>query len=419
MPTGVHKATQGGDFVRVPLFDLTRQYSKIREQVLSEIDKTIAKGRVILGENVRLLESQVSEFIGVKHAIGVANGSDALYIALRGLGIENGDAVITTAYSFFATASCITRNGGIPVFSDIDLDTYNIDLYQVENILNTHPLKERIKAIIPVHLFGQTVNLEKLEELKEKYGVKILEDCAQSIGSTWRYSDGTLKKSGSVGDIAIFSFFPTKNLGAYGDAGMIITNQDEIADFCRICRVHGSKQKYIHDFVGINSRLDEIQAAILRVKMRYLSQYQSNRIQAAKFYQDEFTKFAKSVTDDPSSRSINVQWDNVSIVLPKAPTDASHVFHQYVVRFDNFSRFQRDALRDFLSTCGVGTSVYYPRGLHQQQCFKELVPDDLRLPNTEKAAEQTLGLPIFPEIRRDEISYVVEMIHKGIKEITS
>jgi len=157
--------------MRVPLFDLTRQYNKIREQVLSEIDKTIAKGRVILGENVRLLEREMSEFIGVKHAIGVANGSDALYIALKSLKIENGDAVITTAYSFFATASCITRNGGI----------YNIDLYQVENILNTHPLKKRIRAIIPVHLFGQTVNLEKLEEFREKYGVKILEDCAQSI----------------------------------------------------------------------------------------------------------------------------------------------------------------------------------------------------------------------------------------------
>ena len=406
-----------GEFMRVPLFDLTRQYNKIREQVLSEIDKTIAKGRVILGENVRLLEREMSEFIGVKHAIGVANGSDALYIALKSLKIENGDAVITTAYSFFATASCITRNGGIPVFSDIDLETYNIDLYQVENILNTHPLKKRIRAIIPVHLFGQTVNLEKLEEFREKYGVKILEDCAQSIGSTWRYADGTLKKSGAVGDAAIFSFFPTKNLGAYGDAGMIITNQDEIADFCKVCRVHGSKQKYIHDFVGINSRLDEIQAAILRVKMRYLAQYQSSRIQVAKSYQDEFKKFANSIIDDPSSKSVTVRWDNVSLVLPKVSTDASHVFHQYVVRFDNFSRFQRDALRDFLSARGVGTSVYYPQGLHQQRCFAEFVPNDLRLLNTEKAAEQTLGLPIFPEIRREEISYVVEMIHEGLKEI--
>jgi len=177
---------------------------------------------------------------------------------------------------------------------------------------------------------------------------------------TWRYADGILKKSGAVGDAAIFSFFPTKNLGAYGDAGMIITNQDEIADFCKVCRVHGSKQKYIHDFVGINSRLDEIQAAILRV-----------RIQVAKSYQDEFKKFANSIIDDPSSKSVTVRWDNVSLV----------------------------------------------QGLHQQRCFAEFVPNDLRLLNTEKAAEQTLGLPIFPEIRREEISYVVEMIHEGLKEM--
>ncbi|AKI96521.1 DegT/DnrJ/EryC1/StrS family aminotransferase [Kosmotoga pacifica] len=375
--------------MKIPLFDLTRQYIKIRQEILTEIDKVISSGRVILGENVSLFEEEIANFVGVKHAIGVANGSDALFIALKALGIGEGDYVITTPYTFFATVSCITRNRAIPIFVDIDPVTYNIDLDKVEEVLTSHPNRDRIKAFIPVHLFGQTVNLERLEYIKQKYGIKILEDCAQSIGSTWTYSDGTVKRSGSIGDAAVFSFFPTKNLGAYGDGGMIVANDDEIAEFCRSFRVHGSKTKYVHDVVGINSRLDEIQAAVLRVKFRYLQEYTNKRREIAKEYQKLFED-TKSVKE--------------MIVWPNVPDDNSHVFHQYVIRVKNG---QRDVLREFLKEKGIGTSIYYPMGLHQQKCFAYLNIPKGSLPETERASKESLALPIFPELKIKEVEYIV------------
>lgn len=419
--------------MNVPLFDLTRQYKNLKKEMIDVFDSVLSNGRVILGENVKKLEEEISDYIGVKHGIGVANGSDALFIALRALGIKEGDYVITTPYTFFATASCITRNGANPIFVDIDPETYNLNLDQVEEMLENHPKKESIKAVIPVHVFGQTVDLERLEKIREKYGVKILEDCAQSIGSTWTYSDGTVKKSGSIGDAAIFSFFPTKNLGAYGDGGMIITDDDEIAEFCRSFRVHGSKKKYIHDVVGINSRLDELQAAFLRVKLKYLDEYTEKRRKVAKWYWEEFKKccglrvidgkkvFSRDLTNNLQPTTNNGTYTNneqpttyngFSIICPNVPSDFSHVFHQYVVRFKGFTREKRDALRKYLKENGVGTSIYYPMGLHQQKCFEEYVPDNLVLPETEKACEETLALPIFPEMTDEEVEYVVQQIAK-------
>jgi len=421
--------------MKVPLFDITRQYEKLRHEILEAIDSVISSGRVILGENVRKLEEEIAEFAGVRHGIGVANGSDALYIALKALGIGEGDYVITTPYTFFATASCITRNGATPIFADIDPETFNINLDLVEEILNSHPQREKIKALIPVHLFGQTVNLERLEYIKQKYGIKILEDCAQCIGSTWTYSDGTVKKSGSVGDAAIFSFFPTKNLGAYGDGGMIITNNDEIAEFCRKFRVHGSKVKYHHDVVGINSRLDEIQAAVLRVKLKYLGEYIERRRKIAKWYGEEFGRKALVVREPRTenrerknresenhrtrefsnsfSRTLGLSDSRIFIKIPSVPSDNSHVFHQYVIRVGNG---QRDALREFLRKRGIGTSVYYPMGLHQQKCFAYLNIPEGSLPETERASKEAIALPIFPELQKQEIEYVVQTIEDFFKE---
>jgi len=424
--------------MKVPLFDITRQYEKIRHEILETIDSVISSGRVILGENVRKLEEEIAEFVGVKYGIGVANGSDALYIALKALGVGEGDYVITTPYTFFATASCITRNGATPIFVDIDPETYNINLDHVENVLKTHPQRERIKALIPVHLFGQTVDLERLGVIREKYGIKILEDCAQSIGSIWRYSNGTVKKSGSIGDAAIFSFFPTKNLGAYGDGGMIVTNNDEIAEFCRSFRVHGSKIKYVHEVVGINSRLDEIQAAILRVKFKYLDEYIEKRRKIAETYAKLFEELLvdekNQKNENPRVRDnknncgnnnelkekiskFSVLGSRYSIMAPVVPSDFSHVFHQYVVRFEGISREKRNALRDYLLKQGIGTSIYYPMGLHQQRCFAYLNTPEGSLPETEKACEETLALPIFPELKIEEVGYIVESISRGLKEV--
>ncbi len=380
--------------MKVPLFDMTRQYHEIESQILNAIDSVLKSGRLIMGPNVEAFEKEMAQYLGVKHAIAVANGSDALYIAVRSLGISEGDYVITTAFSFFATASCITRNGATPIFVDIDPETFNIDLDQVEEILKSHPQRNRIKAVIPVHLFGRTVDLQKLEKIRNDFGVKIIEDCAQSVGSYWIYSDGNIKKSGSVGDISTLSFFPTKNLGAFGDGGMIVTNDDALADFCRIFRVHGARKKYFHEIEGINSRLDEIQAAILRVKLRYLEKYHERRIQIAKTY-------------NRLLNSLNLDL----LKTPQVHDDLRCIFHQYVVRVKNN---HRDSLKKYLNDNGVETAVYYPLGLHRQKCFSRF--DFQPLENTERACKEVLALPIFPELNEIEIEYVVKCIGEYFKE---
>ncbi|MDK2885922.1 MAG: hypothetical protein PWP54_480 [Thermosipho sp. (in: thermotogales)] len=374
----------------IPLFDSTKQYKEIKEEILSAINKVIESGRVILGEEVKKLEKNIANFIGVKHGIGVANGSDALVIALRAMGIKSGDKVITTPYTFFATASAIVRNNGVPIFVDVDKETYNIDLNQVEKVLK----KEKIFGIIPVHLFGQTVNLEDLLFLKEKYGIKILEDCAQSIGSEG-IVNGEIRKSGSVGDAAIFSFFPTKNLGTYGDGGMIVTNDEKIYENSKMLRVHGAKKKYFHDVVGYNSRLDEIHAAILNVKFKYLDKWTEKRINIASIYAKYFENWKLSI--------------KYPRILKKS--FKYHVFHQYVVEFENNKI--REKVKEHLNKEGIGTSIYYPVPLHLQKCFKNLGYKKGDLPISEKLSQTTLALPIFPELTEEEIEKIVFEIKRG------
>nr|WP_312058775.1 DegT/DnrJ/EryC1/StrS family aminotransferase [Fervidobacterium pennivorans] len=371
----------------IPLFDLTRQYGKIRKEVLDAIDQVILDGRVILGPSVEKFEKELAEYLDVKHAIGVANGSDALVISLHAIGIEKGEKVVTTPYTFFATASCIVRNGGIPVFVDVEPDTYNIDLNQVEQVLK----KEEIKVVIPVHLFGRTVDFEKLDFLKQKFGVKILEDAAQSIGSEGKIGN-IVKKSGTFGDIGIFSFFPTKNLGAYGDAGAIVTNDDQLAERARMLRQHGSKKKYYHEMIGYNSRLDSIHAAILSIKLRHLEEWTQRRIEIAKTYQRLFEE------------------KELPIKYPKVEEKGyrSHVYHQYVVEFEDEKT--RDRVRDHLTKNEIGTALYYPLPLHLQKCFAEYGYKQGDFPVAEKLSKTTLALPIFPELTDEEIQFVVEKI---------
>ncbi|WP_448522356.1 DegT/DnrJ/EryC1/StrS family aminotransferase [Pseudothermotoga sp.] len=381
--------------MKVPLFDMTRQYESLRDEILNVVDSVFKSGRVIMGENVKKFEEEMQDYLNVKHAIGVANGSDALYIAVRSLGIGDGDLVITTAFTFFATVSCITRNGATPIFVDIDESTFNIDLDQVESVLKDHPSRERIKAVIPVHLFGRTVDLERLEQIKERYGVKIVEDCAQSVGSTWKFSDGNVKKSGSVGDVSILSFFPTKNLGAHGDAGMILTNDDHLAEFCRIFRVHGAKVKYFHEMEGVNSRLDEVQAAILRVKLKRLDNFHQRRRDLAKLYNELFEKYG--LTNH--------------IVCPSLGEGFECVFHQYVVRVKDG---HRDNLKSYLESRGIETAIYYPLGMHKQKCFAHLPA--VKLEKTDRACAEVLALPMFPELREEEVEYVVKCIKDFFEE---
>ncbi|HEU24517.1 MAG: transcriptional regulator [Mesoaciditoga sp.] len=373
------------DTVKIPLFDLTRQYKELRNEMIKKIDETISSGVVIMGQNVEEIEERIANYIGVKHAVAVGNGSDALVLALQSMGIGKGDKVITTPYTFFSTASAITRLGGIPIFVDVGED-FNINVDLVEKKIKSD---KSIKAVIPVHLFGKSVNMEYLKSVCDRYGVKILEDAAQSIGSEVSVG-GKRVKTASIGDAGILSFFPTKNLGAYGDAGMVLTNSDEIADKVKILRVHGSHQKYVHEEIGYNSRMDEMQAAILNVKFPHLDEWIDKRINAA-------SKYSELLGD--------------AVVCPAVPKDRTHVFHQYVVRTE-----RREELREYLTNEGVGTAIYYPIPLHLQQCFSFLNYKPGDFPVAEKLSKESLAIPMFPEITFEEQKYVANTIKKFMEE---
>ena len=378
--------------MQVPLFDLTRQYKKIKKDVLKNLDAVFTSGNVIMGSNVKMFEKEIANYLGVKYAISVANGSDALRLSVQALDITKGDYVITTPYTFFATASAVVLNQATPIFVDIEEDFYNIDLDQVEKVLQTHPMKKMIKGIIPVHLFGKTVDLERLEKIKNNYKIAVIEDCAQSIGSVWYYSNGKKKCSGTVGDLNTFSFFPTKNLGGYGDGGLVVTNDEKLADRVRKLRVHGAAKKYYHDEVGYNSRLDEVQAAILRIKLKNLDYYIERRIQKAQYYN-------KLIEENGLDKHIN---------YPNFFDNRVHVYHQYVISVKNEQ--DRDKLKNFLKENGIETGIYYPLGLHLQKCFENLGYQYGNFPITEKATQTTLALPMFPELNKYEQEYVVKKI---------
>lgn len=362
--------------------DLASQYRKIRKEALSEIRKVCDSQHYILGKNVAALEAEIAAYSGAKHAIGVASGTDAILVALMACGVKAGDKVVTTPFTFFATAGSISRIGAIPVFVDIDPDTYNIDPKALESLLKKS--SKGVKAVIPVHLYGQCADMDLIMKIAKKYKLSVIEDAAQSIGASYKG-----KRAGSIGHMGCLSFYPTKNLGCFGDGGMITANDAKLAERARMLRVHGSRARYYHDEVGANSRLDEIQAAVLRVKLKHLDSWAAGRAKNAKRYDALFAKAAiKGV-----------------LSTPKISEGCESVYNQYVIRVK-----KRDELRAHLASEGVGSEVYYPLPLHLQKCFKGLGYKKGAFPVSEKAAKEVLALPIYPELTQAQTRRVVEVI---------
>ena len=362
----------------VPLLDLKAQYATIRSEIREAIERVCESQRLILGPEVVALEDAVARFCGVKFAVGLSSGTDALLASLMAAGVGSGDEVITTAYSFFSTAGVIVRLGARPVFVDVDPKTFNIDPNQIESRITA-----RTKAILPVHLFGGCADMSPILTAAEKREMFVVEDAAQAIGA----ADDHGRRAGTMGHMGCFSFFPSKNLGAFGDGGMVITNDESLGETLRILRVHGSKPKYYHATVGGNFRLDTIQAAVLNVKLKYLRSWTERRRHNADRYRLLFEQAGL-------------------LEFVSVPEDTpGHIYNQFVARFPD-----RDDLQGFLRSRGVETEVYYPLPLHIQKCFQELGYRRGNFPHAERAAKESLALPIYPELTGAQIEYVVEQI---------
>ena len=384
--------------MRVPLLDLKAQYQKIRDEVNEEIQKVLDSQVFILGPMVEALEKEMAADCGVPHAIGVASGTDALLLALMALNVRPGDGVLTVPFTFFATGGVISRLGALPVFIDIDRVTYNLDLNRLEDYLRKNRGAANFpKVIIPVHLFGQMTDMKGLTEISRRFGLRVVEDAAQAVGARQKVhapADG--KKggqewiAGAGGDLGCFSFFPSKNLGGFGDGGMVMTRDDELARRVRLLRVHGSKTKYEHDMIGINSRLDALQAAVLRVKRKHLKRWTEGRRRNAERYRALF----RQAKVPPSL-----------VCLPQEPKGFYHIYNQFVIRAKD-----RDALREHLRREEIGTEIYYPIPLHLQECYRHLGYHPGDLPESERAAREVLALPIFPELTLAQQKRVVRAI---------
>jgi dTDP-4-amino-4,6-dideoxygalactose transaminase len=366
--------------MKVPLLDLKEQNQALRPEIEIALGRVLDTNGFILGSEVAALEKELADYCGAKHAIACASGSDALLLALMALDIGPDDEVITTPYSFFATVSSITRLGAKPIFVDIDPKTYNLDVSQIEA-----KITPRTKAIEPVHLYGQSADMTTLLEISRKHGIPIVEDAAQAIGAEEKG-----RRVGSLGEIGCFSFYPSKNLGGMGDGGFLTTNDDAVAEKLFALRVHGSREKYHHKWVGLNSRLDGFQGAVLRVKLPHLDSWTERRQQNAAVYRTLFTDAGLAE----------------EVILPKERDDVRHIYNQFVIRVPG----KRDKLRAFLSDHGIGTDIYYPVPLHLQECFAYLGNEVGDLPESEKASIETLALPIFPELRQEQLERVVNKI---------
>lgn len=367
----------------IPAFELTRNYQRIKNEVRQGIDRVLESQHFILGKEVQEFEEEVASYLEVPFAVGCASGSDALLLALMALGLGEGDEVITTPFTFFASASCIVRSGAKPVFVDIDPETYNMNSQQV-----LEAITPRTKAVIAVHLFGQMCEVEKIAPHLKERGIALVEDCAQSFGA-WREIDGAPRRGGSLGEVGCFSFFPTKNLGCYGDGGMVTTSSPELEKEIRLLRVHGAGQTYFHDKIGLNSRLDALQAAILRARLPHVEEWNRDRRRVAERYEE---LFAQADLGE-------------AMVLPQEAPGNHHVYHQYVVRAQ-----ERDSLQKFLKERGIGSRVYYPRSLHRQHCFQEYLDSGVICPESEKLCDECLALPMFPELTPEEQERVVASV---------
>ncbi|HEX5731478.1 MAG TPA: DegT/DnrJ/EryC1/StrS family aminotransferase [Blastocatellia bacterium] len=380
---------QATAFQPVPLLDLKAQHALIRDEVREAIDRVVESQHFILGPEVEALEKEIAAYSRCEYGIGVSSGTDALLVALIAIDLKPGDEVITTPYTFFATAGAIARLGAKPVFVDIDPLSYNIDAGAVEAAVT-----ERTRAIIPVHLYGQMVDMDPIMEIAERRGLCVIEDAAQAIGSEYRG-----RRAGSIGHMGCFSFFPSKNLGGVGDGGMVTTNDSELAHRVKLIRNHGYSPKYYNKVVGGNFRLDAIQAAVLRVKLKYLDQWTEARQGNAAAYRNLFGEAGLCVTLDEFSAG------SPGVVLPFESPDVRHIYNQFVIR----SR-RRDELVSHLKERQIGTEIYYPVPMHMQECFADLGYRKGRFPASECAADQTLALPIYPELTREMLETVVEAI---------
>lgn len=366
--------------MKVPLLDLSEQNQKLRPEIEAALGRVLDTNGFILGSEVAALEKELADYCGTKHAIGCASGTDALLLALMAFDIKDGDEVITTPYSFFATVSSITRLGAKPVFVDIDPKTYNLDVSQIEA-----KITERTKAIQPVHLYGQCADMSELRKIAEKYSIPLVEDAAQAIGAE---ENGI--RAGRMSEIGCFSFYPSKNLGGMGDGGFMTTNDDDLAHKLNALRVHGSFERYYHKWVGLNSRLDGFQGAVLRVKLPHLDSWSDARKANADYYRKLFTD--TGLTEN--------------VTLPFERENVRHIYNQFVIRVPE----KRDELKQFLAENEIGTDIYYPVSLHLQECFDYLGLKSGDFPESEKASRETLALPIFPELKKEQQEFVVEKI---------
>lgn len=365
------------------MLDLEAQNGPLMPQILGAMENVARAGRFILGPDVDAFEKQIAAYVGVKHAIGVSSGTDALLVALMALDIGPGDEVVTTPFTFFATAGCISRVGAKPVFVDIDPATFNLDVAAVESAITP-----RTKAIVPVHLFGRACAMTALTDLAKKHGLAIIEDAAQSLGSV-----ADAGRVGTLSELACFSFFPSKNLGCFGDGGLVTTGDDALAEKVRVLRAHGSKPKYYHALIGGNFRLDALQAAILSVKLPALDGWTALRRQNARRYDALFRDLAL-----PTSR----------LALPDV-SDPGHVFNQYVLRTD-----RRDALQKALGEAGIETAIYYPLCLHVQKCFADLGYAEGAFPEAERASREVLAIPVYSEIGEERQKRVVDVVARAL-----
>lgn len=366
--------------MKIPLIDLKAGYLSLKDEIDTSVTSVLSSGNYILGPNVQALEKEIAQYCGTKFAVSVANGTDALVLCLDAYGIGPGDEVITSPYSFFATAEAISRVGAIPIFVDIDEASYNIDYKKIESNIT-----KRTKAIIPVHLFGQPAPMDNIMELANRYNLIVIEDACQAIGASYRG-----RKTGALGHAACFSFFPTKNLGGYGDGGMITTNNEELAGRIRMLRAHGSSKKYYNSEIGYNSRLDEIQAAILRVKLKHLDSFNEARRTKAERYKNLL--------------------QGLGFKFPEADSEAVHVYHLYILGHP-----KRAEIIKGLESRQIGYGIYYPVPLHQQEAYKQLY-SDISLPFVEAASKETFAIPLFPEMSDEQQTFVATELRKIIEE---
>lgn len=362
----------------IQLLDLKAQYKTIKSDIDAALKNVIDAQSFILGKEVEGLEKEIAAYCGTKYAVGVASGTDAIQLALRAAGVGPGDEVITVPFTFIATAEAISNLGATPVFVDIDPVTYNIDPSLIEK-----KITKKTKAIVPVHLYGQCADMDRVMEIAKKHGIKVIEDCAQAIGATYKR-----KKAGSFGDAGAISFFPSKNLGGFGDGGMVVTNDEALYREVKLLRVHGSSVKYIHSVLGYNSRLDNLQAAVLRIKLRHLDVWAEKRREHAKYFDNAFSKLS-------------------GIQVPVVAPANVHVYHQYVLMVDPKVR---DKYIDFLGSKGIESRVYYPIPLHEQECYKGLGYNTGDFPVSEKAALGTFALPVYPELTPVAIKAIVDAV---------